>query len=248
MTKTSTSSEPLPSLEVAVGYRFNNPTLADRALTHRSFAHELAEADSLDARRMHGEALEFVGDSVLGCVIAERLFQLFPDANEGELSRMKHRLVSAASLALAAERIRLGEYLKVGKGEEKTGGRRKHAMLADAFEAVIAAVFLDGGYSAAHDFVLRSLGVELSTISPALAAAGDFKTLLQEELQARQLGQPRYRLIETEGPPHRRTFLIEVSWEGGVVQANGSSKKVAEIEAARQALDEIRGGETNPAS
>lgn len=226
----------LAEFEELIGYRFTKRNFAAQALTHRSWANEQAAAGSATARRLHSEALEFVGDSVLGCVVAERLFRRFPDANEGELSRMKHHLVSAASLALAAERINLGEYLLIGRGEEKTGGRQKPNLLSDAFEAVIGAVFFDGGYDAARSFVERNLDVEFDAINPELAAAADFKTLLQEALQARQLGVPQYRTVETKGPAHRRTFLVEVAWEGGASSAEGDSKKSAEIEAARRAL------------
>lgn len=225
--------------ERLVGYRFTKRNLAAQALTHRSWANEQAEAGSAAARGLHSEALEFVGDSVLGCVVAERLFQRFPDANEGELSRMKHHLVSAVTLARAAERIDLGEHLLVGRGEEKTGGRQKPNLLSDAFEAVIGAVFFDGGYDAAKAFVERNLEVEFAGISPELAAAADFKTLLQEALQARQLGIPQYRTLETKGPAHQRTFVVEVAWEGGARTAEGESKKAAEIEAARRALVEL---------
>jgi ribonuclease-3 len=226
----------LDEFEELIGYRFTARNFAAQALTHRSWANEQAAAGSVTARRLNSEALEFVGDSVLGCVVAERLFRRFPEANEGELSRMKHHLVSAATLAVAAERINLGEFLLVGRGEEKTGGRQKPNLLSDAFEAVIGAVFFDAGYDAAKSFVERNLGVEFGAISPELAAAADFKTLLQEALQARQLGIPQYRTVETKGPAHRRSFLVEVSWEGGARSAEGDSKKAAEIEAARQAL------------
>jgi ribonuclease-3 len=239
MAEEAAPSFDLAELESTIGYRFVDRGLLLRALTHRSWAHEQSEAGSLDARRLHSEALEFVGDSVLGCVVAQRLFEMFPDASEGDLSRMKHQLVSAATLATAAERIGLGDHLLVGRGEEKTGGRRKQALLADAFEAVIAAIFFDGGYDAAREFVLRNLGVEFNVITPKSAAAADFKTMLQEALQARQMGVPRYRLIDTDGPPHRRSFEVEVSWEDGAARARGDSKKAAEIEAARAALEQF---------
>jgi ribonuclease-3 len=239
MTDDLTPPIELEGLETAIGYRFVDQSLAVRALTHRSYAHEQTAAGSPEARRLHSEALEFVGDSVLGCAVAEHLFQMFPDASEGDLSRMKHQLVSAATLAQAAERIDLGGRLFVGRGEEKTGGRRKQALLADGFEALIAAIFFDGGYDAARSFILRNLGVEFGVITPKLAAAADFKTMLQEALQSRQLGVPRYRLVDTDGPPHHRSFQVEVSWEGGTARARGDSKKAAEIEAARAALEEF---------
>ena len=136
----------LGELEAKLGYVFKDRTLLERALTHRSWAHEhVAPGEELEARRLHNEALEFVGDSVLGLAVADYLFQSTADATEGDLSRMKHRLVSTMMLARVARRLDLGDYLRIGRGEEKTGGRRKRALLADVVEAIIAAVYLDGG-------------------------------------------------------------------------------------------------------
>src|SRR5204862_5420863 len=134
---------------------------------------------------LHNEALEFVGDSVLGLVIAHYLFEANPHLTEGDLSRMKHRLVSTTTLARVARRLGIGEHLRVGRGEEKSGGRRKRALLADVFEAVLAAVYLDGGYDAAVAFVQHALAEALAAASPESAAAADYKTLLQERVQAR---------------------------------------------------------------
>src|SRR4051812_20756846 len=184
--ESSTPPAPDPRLlEENIGYVFRNRRLLERALTHRSWAHESVGAGGeREARALHNEALEFVGDSVLGLVVADALFRTHPEVTEGELSRMKHQLVSAQTLARAARDLELGEYLRVGRGEEKTGGRRKHALLADAFEAVLAAVFLDGGFQEAARFVGRALERELQEASPESAAAADYKTLLQERSQA----------------------------------------------------------------
>jgi ribonuclease-3 len=178
---------------------------------------------------------------VLGLIVAHYLFQSYPDVTEGELSRMKHRLVSAPTLAKASERLGIGQHLRFGRGEEKSGGSRKRALLADAFEAVLAAVFLDGGLAAATDFIHLALGDELERVDPEAAAAADFKTLLQERLQAEHHTAPQYNVIETTGPPHRRTFHVELSWEGGSVRAEGRTIKAAETVAARLALEEIDG-------
>ena len=231
-------------LEASLEYSFHDRALLERALTHRSWAHEqVAPGAESDARRLHNEAFEFVGDSVLGLIIADYLFRSYPHVTEGELSRMKHRLVSTPALARAAKRLRLGEFLRVGRGEEKSGGRSKRAILADAMEAVIAAVFLDGGLESAEAFVIRALGEELEGTDPEAAAAADYKTMLQETLQAARRTGPHYNVIETTGPPHRRTFHVEVSWDGGSVCAEGYTIKAAETAAACLALEAMRSEE-----
>lgn len=226
-------------IETRIGYVFKNRALLERALTHRSWAHEsCAPGEEASARQIHNEALEFVGDAVLGCVVCEYLFAAYPTASEGELSRMKHRLVSAPTLARAAVRLALGDAVRVGRGEEKTGGRLKQTLLADTMEAVLGAVFLDGGMSAAGVLVRRALAEEMTDVTPKAAAAADYKTMLQERLQAARLLAPQYKVVETEGPPHRRIFHVEVSWEGGSLRASGGTIKTAEAEAARFALEQ----------
>jgi ribonuclease-3 len=240
--KNKTDTPDLDELEKVLAYSFNDRALLKRAVTHRSWAHEqVAPGNEEEARRLHNEAFEFVGDSVLGLVVADFLFQSYPDVTEGELSRMKHRLVSAPMLAKASEHLTIGQFLRVGRGEEKSGGRRKRALLADAFEAVLAAIFLDGGLAAATDFVHHGLGDELERADPEAAAAADFKTLLQERLQADYHTVPQYNVIDTAGPPHRRTFHVELSWDGGSVRAEGRTIKAAEKVAARLALEQISG-------
>lgn len=237
--KKNKSSE-ITKLEKKLGHKFNNVSILERALTHRSWAHEqVASGSEETVRRLHNEALEFVGDSVLGCVVAEHLFAAYPQGTEGELSRMKHQLVSANTLAFAAERLKLGDFMRVGRGEEKTGGRRKQALLADVFEAIIAAIFFDGGFDASKQFVTKALKKELAKVTPQVAAAADFKTLLQERLQAVKKNAPSYVVIETIGPPHRRTFHVEVSWQGGSARAEGTTIKSAEMSAARNALEQL---------
>jgi ribonuclease-3 len=230
----------LDALEQSIAYYFGDRTLLERSVTHRSWAHEkVSPGREEEARRLHNEAFEFVGDSVLGLIVADYLFQSYPDVTEGELSRMKHRLVSASTLAKAAERISLGQFLRVGRGEEKTGGRRKSALLADVFEAVLAAIFFDGGFSAAQDFVHHALGDELTSVDPEAAAAADFKTKLQERLQAERDDPPQYEVVEAAGPPHRRIFHVEVKWKGGSVRGQGRTIKAAEAVAARNALEQM---------
>ena len=227
-------------LEERLDYSFRDRRLLERALTHRSWAHETVGAGGeREARTLHNEAFEFVGDSVLGLVVADALFRSHPEVTEGELSRMKHRLVSTQTLARVARRLQLGEFLRVGRGEEKTGGRRKRALLADAFEALLAAVFLDGGYAAAQRFVERALGRELEEASPESAAAADFKTMLQERLQSERHLSPTYELVETEGPPHARTFHVEAVFDSERVRGRGQTIKAAEMDAACRALELI---------
>jgi ribonuclease-3 len=235
------ATEPdLQELAEIVAYEFQDSHLLERAITHRSWAHEqVAPGSEEEARRLHNEALEFIGDSVLGLVVANHLFLSNPNITEGELSRMKHRLVSAATLCRAAKEMRFGEFLRLGVGEEKTGGRGKRALLADVFEAILGAIFLDGGLQAATDFVMRALGAELETADPEQAAAADYKTLLQERLQAAQGSAPQYTVVETDGPPHRRIFHVEVNWEGGSVRGAGRTIKAAETHAARLALERM---------
>ena len=240
--------EQLAELEAILGYRFRDPALLAQAMTHRSWAHEqVSSRKQRDARHLHNEALEFLGDSVLGLIVANYLFKAYPRASEGELSRMKHRLVSAPTLAKTSVELGLGNFLRFGKGEEKSGGRRKHALLADVFEAVTGAIFLDSGLEAARAFVERALGEDLRHADPAAAAAADPKTMLQEILQATRRPTPRYVVIETLGPPHKRMFHVELTWDGGTTRGEGRTIKSAEAAAARAALKEMTSDESeNP--
>jgi len=217
-------------LEKVLSYKFKDTRMLDRALTHRSWAHEqVSPGQEGEARRLHNEAFEFVGDSVLGLIVADVLFRKFPHSTEGELSRMKHQIVSAPTLTRAAERLSIGNYLHVGRGEEKTGGRKKSALLADAFEAVLGAIYFDGGFDAAREFVHFALADELERSSPESAAAADYKTLLQEILQGARLPAP-----------HKRTFHVQVTWGGEAVRAAGRTIKAAETSAAKMALKKIK--------
>jgi len=229
----------LSDFEKLIGYTFKDPALLERALTHRSWAHEnLAGRSEDEIRSAENESFEFLGDSVLGLAVAEQLFKMFPDASEGELTLMKHRLVSMTTLAKAAESLRLGDYIRIGRGEEKTGGRQKRAILADALEAVIAAVFFDSGYIATRAFVAKILADDFRGVTPEGSA--DYKTLLQEKLQAEQLSGPVYSLLKTEGQPHERTFYVEAAWNSGRAEGRGRSIKSAEMMAASEALKSLQ--------
>ena len=231
----------LDLLEKILAYKFRDRALLERAITHRSWAHEkVAPGDDFEARKLHNESLEFLGDSVLGLVVANYLCRTYPGGTEGELSRMKHRLVSAPTLAKASQALHLGDFLRFGRGEEKSGGRQKNALLADVFEAITGAIFEDSGLEAATDFVCHALQDELAAADPLAAAKADYKTMLQEKLQAERRPAPRYTVIETLGPPHQRIFHVQVSWDSGSIQGEGHSIKSAEAAAARAALEGMR--------
>lgn len=228
----------LAGLEKSIGYCFKSPELLERALTHRSWAHENIGGESEEKLRgAENESLEFVGDSVLGLVIAEELFRRNPYVSEGDLTLMKHRLVSTPTLARIGEQLGLGEYLRMSRGEEKTGGRDKPAILANTLEATIAAVFFDSGYVQARNIVTALFADEIGRATPK--ASLDYKTLLQETLQAEKLSAPVYSLVRTDGPPHERTFYVTATWESGETSGVGPSIKAAEMMAASEALKMI---------
>jgi ribonuclease-3 len=227
--------EEYEALEQALGYRFRDLGTLEHALTHRSHASEDVTGGVTD-----NESLEFLGDAVLGFVIAEMLFVRFPDRDEGQKSKMKAALVSAAALTRLAKALRLGAYLLLGRGEEKTGGRRKHTLLADGFEAVIAAIYLDGGIDEAHAFVSRQFEPLVDELSGAETYGDDHKSALQGVLQGRGDPLPEYVVTAEEGPAHRRLFRVEVRLRGEVLAgAEGRTKKAAEQEAARLALERL---------
>ena len=233
--RTSSSGAELKPLEERIGYRFRDRGLLEHALTHRSRVHEDASGGVFD-----NESLEFLGDSVLGFVIADLLFRQFPQHNEGQKSKLKASVVSAASLARLAEKLGLGEFLILGRGEEKTGGRRKHAIIADCYEALIAAIYLDGGVVPAQGFIQRQfqeLIDEARRSGVDHEFTEDYKSALQEWLQRHGRGLPSYRLAEEIGPPHRRRFVVEVLVGGETIAgADGRSKKEAAQSAAKAAL------------
>src|SRR6202040_1543037 len=186
------------------------------------------------------ESLEFLGDAVLGFAIADLLFRRFPSQDEGWKSKIKASLVSTSSLARLAERLNLGEHLLLGRGEEKTGGRRKQALLADGYEALIAAIYLDGGIEQAFRFISREFGPLLGQIRQHGLAGSDYKSSLQEYLQSHERQLPEYPVAGTIGPDHRKLVQVEVTVRGETIaSATGASKKEAEQEAARLALEKL---------
>jgi ribonuclease-3 len=221
-------------LQRRIEYRFRDRGLLEHALTHKSRAAEDASGGISD-----NESMEFLGDAVLGLVVADALFRQDPLYNEGQKSKIKASVVSTQSLARHAERLQLGDHLILGRGEEKTGGRFKQALLADAYEALIAALYLDGGLEAAQAFLLREMREALDT-GAAPGFTQDFKSALQERLQALGAPLPEYRVAGESGPDHRKTFSVDVLVSGEVLgSASGKAKKEAEQEAARIALGNL---------
>ena len=224
------------SLQRAIEYRFRDRGLLEHAMTHTSRANEDVSGGVAD-----NESLEFLGDAVLGFVIADMLFREFPQYNEGQKSKVKASLVSTTTLGRQAERLSLGDHLLLGRGEEKTGGRRKQALLADGYEALIAAIYLDGGIEQARAFIVREFGPLLADVKVSGLSGQDFKSALQEHLQAADRPLPEYRLTGTMGPDHRKQFQVAVVVNGeSLADAVGPSKKEAEQEAARLALMRLR--------
>jgi ribonuclease III len=225
------------ALQQAIGYRFRDRGLLEHAMTHTSRANEDVSGGVHD-----NESMEFLGDAVVGFVIADVLFREFPDFDEGEKSKTKAALVSTTTLARQAERLNLGEHLLLGRGEEKTGGRRKQALLADGYEALIAAIYLDGGIEHVRAFIVREFAPLLAEVQQhGIAGSQDYKSALQELLQARDQPLPEYRLVGTMGPDHRKLFQVEVVVNGeALAESTGPSKKEAEQDAARAALDKLK--------
>ena len=219
-------------LERRVGYTFRDPGLLEHALTHTSRANEDVSGGVID-----NESLEFLGDAVLGFAIADLLFRRFPSRDEGWKSKMKATLVSTASLARLAERLDLGEHLLLGRGEEKTGGRRKQALLADGYEALIAAIYLDGGVDPVAAFIARQFEDLINEARTPAAAFHDYKSALQERVQSAGGPPPEYAVISETGPDHNKVFQVQVRVGGAALaEAAGRSKKEAEQEAAKKAI------------
>ena len=247
----------LAELEAALGHVFRAPGLLVRALTHRSLAREQAAQENSNEGGWEvaggtgdNERLEFLGDAVLGLVVAESLFGVHPDWHEGELTRLRARLVSRQHVAQVAEAVALGRYLRLSKGEERGGLRHKSTVLSNTMEAVIGALFLDGGLEPVRAFarskILGEVAEQLAEELRSGAALGNYKSALQERLQATHAGTPVYRVKSESGPDHRKRFLVEVrlkieAGEPGkpLARGTGSTKKLAEQDAARRALEKL---------
>ncbi len=223
----------LDVLQERLDYRFGTPELLERALTHRSFANEVDDIVGDNQR------LEFLGDAVLGLVVAHELFLRDREVQEGALSTRQAQVVCEPALAEAARTLHLGTYLRLGRGEATSGGRDKNSLLADAYEALLAAVYLDGGLSAVSQVIVAQLGPALNEVR-LTSAPTDFKSRLQTVVQREQSVQPEYRIVDESGPAHEKMFVAEVCVGGKPLGAgSGRSKKEAEQQAAEQALESL---------
>jgi ribonuclease-3 len=219
--------QPVKPLMQKLGYQFVQPELLEQALTHRS------------CKGKHNERLEFLGDAVLGLIIAQTLFSQFPQTREGDLTRMRSALVKGVTLAEIAQELAIAQYLRLGPGELKSGGHRRESILADALEAILGAIFLDSGMEACRERILDWFGERLNHIAPG--EQKDSKTLLQEYLQGLRLALPLYDVIATEGEAHKQTFTVRCTVPGlKPITASGSSRRKAEQDAAHAALEQIK--------
>ena len=251
----------LSVLENALGHCFRRRDLLEQAVTHASYAREMESKSAAGGAATYAsdnEQMEFLGDAVLSFVVSQELFRRFPEYHEGELSKLRAHVVSARHLLRPARALRIGEFLRLGKGEERSGGRSKSALLTDALEAIIAALYLDGGLEPAHHFILRTILdpelAEVHKLGNNQLPVMDYKSALQEAAHASGRPQPRYVLVKEEGPDHRKLFTMEAhvaaSAEGDkgfVRRSEGSTKKLAERGAARKAWEYLQSLQTGPA-
>ncbi len=221
----------LSEFEERIGYKFRRRDLLTRALTHKSYSHEARQDNVPD-----NETFEFLGDSVLGFVIGDLLFHRFPTLDEGALSKIKAYLVSASSLSAKGRAYGMGEVIYLGVGEEKSGGRKKESLLANLFEAMLAAVYLDGGIEPARRLIERSFARDIESIDAEDLLFHDYKTALQELAQGKGLQLPEYSVIDEVGPDHDKRFIVEVRIGNLAARGEGSSKKEAQQQAAKHAL------------
>jgi len=227
----------IATLQATLGVEFRDPSLLLQSLVHRSYLNETP-----DSPLASNERLEFLGDAVLGFVVAEEIYRRFPDLSEGELTKLRSALVRGETLSRVALTLNLGDYLYLGRGEEESGGRNRPRTMSCALEAVIGAVLVDQGLEAAKGFILMILGDELErAIEDKLIA--DYKSRLQQIIQLERKITPVYRTIEEVGPDHAKVFTVEVLAGDSILgQGCGRSKRAAEMEAAREALESLRGG------
>ncbi|MDR2182729.1 MAG: ribonuclease III [Clostridiales bacterium] len=220
------------NIEEILGYCFNNADVLNQALIHSSYVNENRMNSAA-----HNERLEFLGDAVLELATSEYIYTCFPDMTEGEMSKLRASVVNEATLAKCARERNFGEFLKLGRGEMANGGAQRESILADTFEAIIGAIYLDGGYDAAKGFILRALETDIHSMK-GLTWISDCKTHLQEQLQKNSQEPIEYYVIKEEGPEHNKIFTVELAHGGRVMaQGSGRNKKEAEQEAARRAIE-----------
>jgi ribonuclease-3 len=244
----------ISTLEAALGHSFDDRTLLEQALTHASHAREMESQSAAGGHPVltaDNEQMEFLGDAVLSFVVSQELFRRFPEYQEGELSKLRAHVVSARHLLRPARALKIGQYLHLGKGEERSGGRGKSALLVDALEAIIAALYLDGGLDTAHRFIVTAILepelAEVHKLGSKELPVNDYKSALQEAVHASGRPQPRYVLVKEEGPDHRKMFTMEAhiaaspgGEDGFVRRGEGSTKKLAEQGAARKAWEYLQ--------
>ncbi|MBI3555725.1 MAG: ribonuclease III [Deltaproteobacteria bacterium] len=229
--------KPVADLAKRLGYEFKDARLLELACIHKSYGNEHRSSEPVSVR--DNERFEFLGDAVLDLIVSQILLEAFPDCSEGDLSKLRASLVNEKSLARIARALALGDFLLLGKGEQHTGGRDKDSILASTFEAVVAAVYSDGGFSTCNEWV-RGLFAERVKLCRDQSALQDFKTRLQEVVQARFKNAPRYEVLNSSGPDHDKTFEIQLLINGDVLAgASGKSKKEAEQSAAKIALEKL---------
>lgn len=227
----------LSQLEKKIGYTFKKKDTLLQALTHSSYAYENNQVRGAD-----NEVLEFLGDSVLGLVIADFMYKTYSDLSEGEFSKLKSAAGSTSSLSYFAQRIKLDKHIRLGRGEEKSGGRRKKTILAGAFEALIAAIYIDGGLSKTEKFLLPHLKSLFKKVNVEKFFVDNYKSALQEYFQKENVPAPVYKTVTTKGPDHKKIFIVEVlSQDKSLAKAKGLSKKNAEKKAAQKALKSLMG-------
>jgi ribonuclease-3 len=235
--QSKTSPKPISELATRLGYEFKDIKYLELSCIHKSFGNEKRANERIETR--DNERLEFLGDAILDLVVSMVLLETFPELAEGDLSKLRAGLVNERTLAKIAKNLEIGEYISLGKGEEGTGGRNKDSILASTLEAIIAAVFSDGGFPAAETWV-RNVFAPRIKASRDIDALQDFKTKLQEVVQAKFRSAPRYEVIQSSGPDHDKTFQIQLVINGEVIaEAIGKSKKEAEQSAAKIALDKV---------
>lgn len=231
----SAVDDTLAVFQESLGYTFRDRGLLARALTHKSYTNERREISS-----SNNERLEFLGDTVLGFVVGEMIYRSFPNLQEGALSKIKAHLVSAATLSGKGRALGLGRFLRMGAGEARSGGAEKLSLLADGFEAVVAAIYLDGGLSAAEKFLRRVFESDIGGIDIGDLSFQDYKTALQETAQSLGLPLPEYRIVDEYGPDHEKVFVIQVFWNGeAFAYGRGSSKREAQRKGAKEALKKL---------
>jgi len=229
------ATEAVGGLQTRIGYTFRDETLLERALTHRSYSNEQREL-----RPPNNERLEFLGDTVLGFLVGDLIYKAFPNLQEGALSKIKAHLVSATTLAAKGRDLNLGRYIRMGTGEARSGGSEKLSLVADAFEALVAAIYIDGGLAAAESFVRRIFLGDVAGIDVGDLSFHDYKTALQETAQSLGLPLPEYRVVDEYGPDHEKCFVVEVYWDGeSFAYGKGSSKREAQRKAAKDALKKL---------